>query len=81
MAWIKTVPDEEARGLLKQIYDGSIERAGKVWNITRLSSLRPQATQGSLSLYAATMFGPSELSRGEREMIAVVVSRANECHY
>jgi AhpD family alkylhydroperoxidase len=27
------------------------------------------------------MFAPSELSRAERELLAVVVSRANDCHY
>jgi len=27
------------------------------------------------------MYGPSDLSRAEREMIAVVVSPVNACHY
>jgi AhpD family alkylhydroperoxidase len=27
------------------------------------------------------MFGPSELSRADRELLAVVVSVANDCHY
>jgi AhpD family alkylhydroperoxidase len=27
------------------------------------------------------MHGPSPLSRAQREMLAVVVSRANDCHY
>jgi AhpD family alkylhydroperoxidase len=27
------------------------------------------------------MHGPSELTRAQREMIAVVVSAENECHY
>ncbi len=34
-----------------------------------------------MGLYRAVMFGPSELSRTERELLAVVVSNANDCHY
>jgi alkylhydroperoxidase family enzyme len=34
-----------------------------------------------MALYKAIMFGPSKLSRVERELLAVVVSRANSCHY
>jgi alkylhydroperoxidase family enzyme len=34
-----------------------------------------------MALYAAIMFGPSELSRADRELLAVVVSVANDCHY
>jgi alkylhydroperoxidase family enzyme len=34
-----------------------------------------------MELYKAIMFGPSELARAERELLAVVVSAANRCHY
>jgi alkylhydroperoxidase family enzyme len=44
-------------------------------------SLRPGVLEPSMELYRAIMFGPSELSRAERELLAVVVSRANDCHY
>jgi AhpD family alkylhydroperoxidase len=32
-------------------------------------------------LYRTVMFGPSELTRVEREAIAVKVSAVNGCHY
>ena len=44
-------------------------------------SLNPTVLHRSMALYAAIMFGPSELSRAERELLAVVVSNANDCHY
>jgi len=81
MAWITTVEVGEARGLLKKLYDEAIARAGKVWSIVRLMSLRPRQVRASMGLYAEVMFGESELTRAEREMVAVVVSRANRCHY
>ena len=44
-------------------------------------SVGPRQLQASMSLYQASMFGKSDLSRAEREMIATVVSRANHCFY
>jgi hypothetical protein len=35
----------------------------------------------SLKLYGAAMFGPSPLSRAQREMLATVVSREQRCFY
>ena len=81
MAWIRTIPPGEAEGLLKSIYDAALARAGKVWNIVRLTSLRPRQTEKSLALYQEVMLGPSGLSRAERELVATVVSRANGCFY
>lgn len=82
MARIKTVPDAEARGVLQEEYEAAIRRAGHVFHIVRLQSLRPRVLRASLRLYQELMFSTdSGLSRAEREMIATVVSRANGCHY
>ena len=81
MAWIKLVDQSAARGLLARIYDAAIKRAGKVFEILRVQSNNPSTLKASMDLYAATMFSASPLSRAQREMLAVVVSRANECHY
>ncbi len=81
MAWIKTIPIEAASGSLKRQYDAAIERAGKVWNIVSSMSLKPELLRTSIQLYKTLMHGPCGLSRAQREMIAVVVSRANDCYY
>jgi len=78
---LRLVDVHEATGALKAEYDAAIARAGKVFNIVRAMSLRPSVLKRSLELYRAIMFGPSGLTRQERELLAVVVSRANECHY
>jgi alkylhydroperoxidase family enzyme len=72
---------EEATGDLKREYDAAVERAGKVFNIVQAMSLNPAVLRASLDLYKAIMFGPSQLSRAECELLAVVVSCANDCHY
>ena len=51
MPWIRTVPYKEATGLLKQEYDTAIERAGRIYNILSLQSLRPRAMRASIRLY------------------------------
>lgn len=82
MAWIKTVPPERATGMLKRLYDEAARRAGKVFNILRIQSLRPRVMRNSVLLYSEIMFSEeSGLSRIQREMIATAVSRANGCHY
>ncbi len=81
MAWIRTVAEGDAEGDLKPLYDAAVKRAGKVFGIVRLMSPNPGVLEASMNLYLAVMFGPSPLSRRQREMLATVVSAANGCHY
>ena len=81
MPWICQIPPEEATGFLKKLFDAAVERAGRVWNIVRIQSLNPRALDASIKLYGATMFGPSPLSRRQREMLATVVSKEQDCFY
>ena len=39
MAWIKMVAPGEAEGLLREIYDAAVERAGKVFNVIRIERM------------------------------------------
>ncbi|MEE8104159.1 MAG: peroxidase-related enzyme, partial [Planctomycetota bacterium] len=79
MAYIKLVPDDEAEGSLKTMFDAAIGRAGRVYNIVRTMSPNPAVLESSMALYIKIMRGPSPLSRRERELLATVVSRANDC--
>ena len=81
MAWIETIAENEAEGDLKRQYEAAVKRAGKVYNVVKLLSLRPDVMRTFLNLYLQLMHGPSRLSRRERELVATVVSWANHCHY
>ena len=81
MAFIETFAEPDAAGPLKKIYDAAVARAGRVYNILKIQSQNPAALQGMLDLYAAAVRGESPLTRGQREMLAVVTSKANQCHY
>lgn len=81
-AWIRVIPEGKARGHLADLYRENLDqRHGFVDNILKIHSLRPQTLADHASLYRTTMYAKSGLSRAEREMIAVVVSSINECHY
>jgi alkylhydroperoxidase family enzyme len=80
--WIRWLYNEEATGLLKKEYDTALQRAGKIWNIERMMSLNPAALQASMRLYGFIVHRATpKLGRPEGEMIAVVISQTNHCHY
>jgi alkylhydroperoxidase family enzyme len=68
---------DEATGVAKKEYDAAVRRAGRVWNIVSIQSQLPEV----MRVYSSIMFGSSPLTRAQREMIAVVTSNSNECHY
>ena len=81
MAYIKYVEEQDASDELCKLYDRYREPQGHVDNILRIHGLNPPSLEGHAKLYLSLMRGRSELSREQREMIAVVVSSINECHY
>ena len=82
MAWIRTIGDEEADGPLAELYARMADpRTGRVDNVLSVHSLHPEGLRAHWELYRASMRGTKGLRSVEREMIAVVVSRRNGCHY
>ena len=81
MAWIKVIGLAEATGVLKQLYSKYFVSTGVEDNITLVSSLNPKALRLNHELYSHLMRGKSDLSRAQREMIALVVSSINACRY
>jgi alkylhydroperoxidase family enzyme len=81
MTWIRTFGLAEATGRLKASYEAAVRRAGRVFGIVRAMSPNPATLDASMGLYLAVMYGESPLTRRQREMLAVVVSVQNHCHY
>lgn len=81
MAHIHVLEYEETSGVARREYDSAQRRAGRIWNIVSIQSQLPEVMRDSMRLYQSIMYGPSPLSRAQREMIAVVTSQSNECHY
>ena len=81
MTCIRTIGVTEATGALSRSYQAAIRRAGRVFGIVRTMSLAPPVLDASMELYRRIMFAETGLTRAQRELLAVVVSRANHCHY
>ncbi len=50
-------------------------------NILRIHGVHSRTVRIHYELYRELMYGRGPLSRIQREMIALVVSAQNECHY
>ena len=81
MAWITEIPPKEATGLLRRELEASVKRSGRVWNIVQVMSLNAPVLKATMDQYIAIMFGPSPLSRVQRELLATVVSAELDCFY
>lgn len=81
MAYIDVVGYDESEGKLREIYDDLVVSRGKLADVHMIQSLNPESIVNHMDLYITIMFGKSPLRRIQREMIAVVVSKNNDCDY
>ena len=54
---------------------------GFIMGMPRLRAAHPRISPLFGPLFREIMFGPGELSRAEREMVAAVTAAAQDCHY
>ena len=84
MSWISKLPDDEwpaTPGLAEQ-YDSVLDSGyGRIDEIMAIHSLNPAGLAAHNALYTSAMTGTKTLRKVERELIALVVSLENLCHY
>jgi uncharacterized peroxidase-related enzyme len=68
-------------GDIRAVFAKCVEKLGFIPNVLRAYSLRPRKFDLFRRYNNELMLGESGLSQLEREMIAVVVSCVNHCHY
>jgi len=81
MSYIQTIPEAEAAGKLADLYKRFGNPDGTVDNVLKAHSLNPESLEAHCALYVQSCHRPSPVSRAEREMVGVVVSRLNKCIY
>lgn len=81
MAWIRVVEESAATGGIKTAYDRLERQMGFVPNVTKVFSLWPEVFDLQGRLFEAVMLAKTELPNPTKEMIALVVSNANQCGY
>jgi hypothetical protein len=62
MSWVRTIPDDQVRGILATIYDETRGRLGRVINLVRIQSLRPETMAIGRQLYRHLMDSPGGLT-------------------
>jgi uncharacterized peroxidase-related enzyme len=81
LSWLTVPPEDEAPPEVEALFAKPREKLGFVPNVLRLFALRPRHLLGWWAYYDELMRGDSGLTKAQREMIAVVVSITNRCHY
>lgn len=81
MAYIRIIHEHEAEGELARSYKRWSNADGSVDNVLKVHALNPASLEAHCALYAQAMHKPSPLTRAEREMIGIAVSRLNRCAY
>ncbi|MEM9223973.1 MAG: peroxidase-related enzyme [Pseudomonadota bacterium] len=75
------LPPEELSAETTAYFDKCQEKLGLVPNVLRAYAFDEKKLRVFTEFYNELMLAESELSKLEREMIAVVVSAENRCHY
>ncbi len=81
LTWLRVPSEDELPPEVLELWQPSLEKLGFVPNVLRLYALRPDHLVAWNAWYDEAMKGESGLTKAEREMIAVVVSVANDCAY
>lgn len=66
---------------LQERLNAYLDKPGFIPNVLRAYALRPSKLRAFMDHYDELMLGDSDLSKAEREMIAVTVSSINHCFY
>jgi uncharacterized peroxidase-related enzyme len=80
-SWLRVPPETDVPAEVQPLFDKAVEKLGFVPNVLRVYALRPRHLELWNSFYDELMRGESTLTKVQREMIAVVVSTVNRCHY
>ncbi len=72
------IDDEALQGLYGRVVD---KKHGRIDYIMAVHSLNPSGLAAHDAVYRSAMAGTRSLRKVERELIALVVSMENECHY
>ena len=82
VAWIDTLSPEDARGRTREVYGGLAARNGRVHNLYRAHSLRPETMEGSDLLYQAVLHcADNTLEAWRGELIATYTAALTQCRY
>ncbi len=83
MASVNMLPEEQATGRVKEIYDDIKAELGIdfVPNLYKVMAAKPKYLEATWNKVKGVMVEPGKLDRLTKEIIAVAVSAVNACQY
>ncbi len=81
LTWLRVPSEDDVPPEVKELWALPLEKLGFVPNVLRVYALRPRHLELWWAFYDELMRGESGLTKAQREMIGVVVSTTNRCHY
>ena len=81
LAWLHVPGEEEVPEEVRSLWQRADEKLGFVPNVLRTWALRPDHMLRWRKYMDELLKGASGLTEAQREMIGVVVSSTNRCHY
>lgn len=81
MAFIDYISYDDASPELRKLYDKYGGPNKTPANVVRIAGPQPKVMDAHLGFYRALMGGQLSITPQQREMIAVVTSGINQCHY
>jgi alkylhydroperoxidase/carboxymuconolactone decarboxylase family protein YurZ len=77
-AYISVIPEHQATGTLRELYDQDLQARGYVPNFTRAFSLRPEVTSAWRNLSKAIQ---ANMDMRRYELATIAAARALRCSY
>ena len=81
LCWLTLPVEDDVGDDVRELWAAPLEKLGFVPNVLRAYAIRPRHLLLWNAFYDELMRGESGLTKAQREMVAVVVSTANRCHY
>lgn len=83
MSFVEMVPEENAVGKVKEVYDAIKSQLGIdfVPNMYRVMAVKPDYLEANWNKVQAVMVAEGKLDRLTKEIVAVAVSAVNACDY
>ena len=78
MTFIKTIPEEQAEGLLRELYQAALKNNGYLPNHTKAFSLHPEVYEAWQKLSAAVR---SKMRLRRYELVTFAAAMRLECTY
>jgi len=81
MSRIPVVEENQAEGMIREVYEGMKSQMGVVPNVVKIMSGWPELFEANMKMFQTVMISESALPRPVKEMIAALTSKLNQCSY